>query len=430
MDREQLQQLSREELEAYCLKLQSKLGLPRKTSKTSSKPPSTDKKAKRANSKPGGAKPGHKPFHRSIAKSADEVIDHSPASCKHCGAAFLGDEAVEIIKVYEQVDIPPILPHVVHHRRLACLCSGCGSRTKANAPSAATRSPFGPGIASLAVYLKTFQLFSYERLQALFADVFGLKISQGGIQNILARSAEAFTPGYEAALSALRVSKAIASDETGMRIEGTNSQQWVFVGKDAVVHHADYTRSGEVIRELMDGHRPDYWLSDRYAAQQNHGKQHQTCLAHLARDLARVLQVGDQKFAKKLKKWFDALFTLSRNMASMTREAIDDQVADLKSAIDKLLRWNDPCPETWKLVRKMKNAKDQLLTFASAPGLVEPTNNESERALRPSVIQRKVTNGYRSKASDDNECKIKTVVDTAKLHGASPFMTIRATLNA
>ena len=114
----------------------------------------------------------------------------------------------------------------------------------------------------------------------------------------------------------------------------------------------------------------------------------------------------------------------------MTRAAIDDQVADLKATIDKLLRWNDPCPETWKLVRKMKNAKDQLLTFASAPGLVEPTNNESERALRPSVIQRKVTNGYRSKAAADNECKIKTVVDTAKLCGASPFMTIRATLNA
>ena len=273
VDREQLQALSKDELIDKFLQLQRRLGLPHKTSKTSSKPPSTDKKAKRANSKPGGAKPGHKPFHRFISESADEIIDHAPDACKRCGALFLGDEATEVIKTYEQVDIPPILPRVVHHRRLACVCSGCGARTKADAPSAATCSPFGPGIASLAVYLKTFQLFSYERLQALFADVFGLRISQGGIQNILARSATAFTPGYDAALSALRQSKAVASDETGMRIEGTNSQQWVFVAKDGVVHHADYTRSGEVIRELMDGHRPEYWLSDRYVAQQNHGKQ-------------------------------------------------------------------------------------------------------------------------------------------------------------
>lgn len=430
MDREQLQALSREELEAYCLQLQTRLGLPRKTSKTSSLPPSSDKKARRAASKPGGASRGHKPFHRSISEAADEVIDHAPEVCQRCGAAFSGDEGAEVLKIYEQIDIPPIVPRVVHHRRLACVCAGCGARTKAPAPAAATCSPFGPGIASLAVYLKTFQLFSYDRLQALFADVFGLKISQGGIKNILTRSAAAFTPGYEAALSTLRQSKAVASDETGMRIEGTNSQQWVFVAKDAIVHHADYTRKADVIEEIMDGHKPQYWLSDRYAAQQNHGKEHQTCLAHLARDLARVAEVGDHKLAKKLKKWFEAVFALSRDMADMTRAVIDAKVTDLKTTIDKLLKWNEPCPETWKLVRKMRNAKDQLLTFASAPGLVEPTNNESERALRPSVIQRKVTNGYRSKTAADNECKIKTVVDTAKLRGVSPFHTITATLSA
>jgi transposase len=30
------------------------------------------------------------------------------------------------------------------------------------------------------------------------------------------------------------------------------------------------------------------------------------------------------------------------------------------------------------------------------PGKVDATNNVSERALRPSVVQRKVTNGYRA----------------------------------
>ena len=365
-----------------------------------------------------------------MTTNPDEVIDHGPAGCRQCGVAFNGDEASEVIGIYEEIDIPPIVPRVVHHRRLACVCKDCGARTKAAAPAAATGSPFGPGIASLAVYLKTFQLSSYERLQALFADVFSLKISQGGIKNILARSAAAFTPGYEAALSALRQAKAVASDETGMRIEGTNSQQWVFVSKDAIVHHADYTRKADVIEEIMDGHRPDYWLSDRYAAQQNHGVQHQTCLAHLARDTARVLEVGDQKFARKLKKWFDAVFTLSKDMTSMTRAEIDAQVAKLEARIDKLLKWSKPCSETWKLVRKMRNARDQLLTFTKAPGLVEPTNNESERALRTSMIQRKVTNGYRSKEAADNECKIKTVVDTAKLRGASPYSTIYATLTA
>ena len=430
MKREQLEQLSKEELIDRFLELQSKLGLPRKTSKTSSLPPSTDKKAKRANSKPGGAKPGHKAFHRSISLNPDESVDHAPEACRRCGVAFSGDEVQDVIKTYEQIDIPPITPHIVHHRRLACVCAGCGARTKADAPAAAIGSPFGPGIASMAVYLKHFQLFSFERLQGAFKDIFALKISEGALSNLLARSAKAFTPGYEAALTSLRQATAVASDETGLRIEGANAWRWVFRSSDAVVHVADYSRAARVVDETMNGHCPDYWLSDRYASQQNKGKRHQTCLAHLARDIARIGQVGDRKLARKLKAWMDEVFALSKQISTLTRKAIDERTQALQARVDTLLKWNDPCPETWKVVSKMKNASDQLLTFTSAPHLVEPTNNACERELRPSVIQNKVTNGHRSKWGADDDCKIKTVVNTAKLRGQNPYHTIRTTLGA
>jgi len=45
---------------------------------------------------------------------------------------------------------------------------------------------------------------------------------------------------------------------------------------------ADFTRSAEVVRKTMNGHKPRVWTSDRYSAQQRHGTLHQTCLAHLA----------------------------------------------------------------------------------------------------------------------------------------------------
>jgi hypothetical protein len=48
------------------------------------------------------------------------------------------------------------------------------------------------------------------------------------------------------------------------------------------------------------------------------------------------------------------------------------------------------------LQAKIARAKSQLLTFCDFPGEVEATNNGSERKLRPCVIQRKVTNGYRA----------------------------------
>ena len=71
--------------------------------------------------------------------------------------------------------------------------------------------------------------------------------------------------------------------ETGVRIEGSNAYHWLFHSAQAVVHTASPTRGAVVVREMMDGHRPAVWISDRYTAQQGHAAEHQTCLAHLAR---------------------------------------------------------------------------------------------------------------------------------------------------
>lgn len=84
MDRDDLRQLSKEQLIELVLQLQR----PEKTSRTSSKPPSTDRKAKRESARPGGAKPGHEPHNRLLAEDPDEVRDHKPDVCEECGGTF------------------------------------------------------------------------------------------------------------------------------------------------------------------------------------------------------------------------------------------------------------------------------------------------------------------------------------------------------
>jgi transposase len=69
-----------------------------------------------------------------------------------------------------------------------------------------------------------------------------------------------------------------------------------------------------------------------------------------------------------------------------------------------------------------------LLTFCDFPGEVEATNNGSERKLRPCVIQRKVTNGYRAMWAAQAEADVRTTIDTARLKGANPFDVILATI--
>ena len=61
------------------------------------------------------------------------------------------------------------------------------------------------------------------------------------------------------------------------------------------------------------------------------------------------------------------------------------------------------------LLAKLRRARDQLLTFADRPGEVAATNNACERDLRPSVIQRKVANGYRAMWAAKGEADVRTV---------------------
>lgn len=80
---------------------------------------------------------------------------------------------------------------------------------------------------------------------------------------------------------------------------------------------------------------------------------------------------------------------------------------------------------------KLRRARHQLLTFADWGGAVEATNNACERDLRPAVIQRKVTNGYRAMWAAKGEADIRTVVGTARLKpGTSVFGTILQTVTA
>src|SRR3954463_3800132 len=275
MGRGELERLSKEELIELVLRLQR----PEKTSRTSSKPPSTDRKEQREKSKPGGAKPGHEGHSRVISKTPDEVVEHRPDQCSGCGAALAADLPAEAVSVHERIELPEVRPLVTHHRRLAVGCPTCGTRVVAPPPVAAKGTPFGPRLHAVATYLKTFQALSYERLRSALSDLFGLHLSQGGLMNLLRRAQGRFEDGQGRAVSALRQAEMVASDETGVRIEGANAYHWVFRSPEAVVHRAAPTRAAAVVRDMMDGHRPALWLSDRYAAQQRHGVAHQTCLA-------------------------------------------------------------------------------------------------------------------------------------------------------
>jgi transposase len=223
----------------------------------------------------------------------------------------------------------------------------------------------------------------------------------------------------------------VASDETGVRVGGGNAYHWVFRCEEAVVHHAAPTRAASAVRAMLAGHRPAVWLSDRHAAQQGHGSAQQTCLAHLARDVAHALEASDDPLPFRLKPWLASAFDLADGVAHPATSTAAAKRRALDRRLDAILAAPSGCELARALQAKLRRARDQLLTFVAWPGQVAATNNACERDLRPAVVQRQVTNGYRAMGAAEGAADIRTVLGTARLKpGASVFGTILRTVRA
>src|ERR687893_3327691 len=111
MQRDELARLSKAELIELVLRLQR----PEKTSRTSSKPPSTDPKEGREHAKPGGAKPGHEGHSRPMSDEVSERVAHRPDICPCCRMALAHDLPAEEAGVWERIELPAVRPHVARH---------------------------------------------------------------------------------------------------------------------------------------------------------------------------------------------------------------------------------------------------------------------------------------------------------------------------
>jgi len=75
----------------------------------------------------------------------------------------------------------------------------------------------------------------------------------------------------------------------------------------------------------------------------------------------------------------------------------------------------------------MLRHRDDLLRFVRRRD-VPYTNNACERALRPSVIFRKVTGGFRAEWGAKVYAATASVIATGRLHGLTALDAIRAAL--
>ena len=101
--------------------------------------------------------------------------------------------------------------------------------------------------------------------------------------------------------------------------------------------------------------------------------------------------------------------------------------ADLDRRLDRLLTVNPTAETGRKLARGIRKCRGDLFVFVTRRD-VPATNNDCERALRPSVIFRKVTGGFRSEWGARTYADALSVIATGRLHGRSALQALRDAL--
>jgi transposase len=373
-------------LEAENAALREKLNLPPKTPDNSSTPPSQGHKAN-GESKAKLKGKAHAGAHRSLHPNPTQRRDVLAEQCSHCQANVTGVAQIAV-QAYDRIDIPEITPDVTRVTLHGGVCPCCRARFKADPPAGLEPgSPFGPNLRAFVLYLRFGQAIPFERLERLMRDLFGLEISEGALANLLEDSAPAFEAQTNRIKERLLSGTALASDETSVRVGKKTFWTWVFHHADSACFVIRSSRGKAVVQEFLGEVRPDFWISDRLAAQMGWAtKDHQVCLAHLLRDIQYAIDAGDDAFAPAMRSLVKRAVRIGRRRPDLADSTLVAYHSRLQTKLDALLKIVPDTHAGHTLQRIVKKYRQNLFVFVINRD-IPPTNNGSEQALRPGVLR-------------------------------------------
>jgi transposase len=413
-----------------------------RNSGNSSQPPSQDQaKGFQQNHRPGkkegrkrGGQPGHPGHERHLYDACDcvQVIDHYPDSCARCGAPLNGSDAAPYR--HQVVEIPPLLPEVVEHRFHELLCPECESLTRAPMSEILRQGGYGARLSGLVVFLSGQAHQSHQQIVQLLDEVFGVEMAVGTITRLRQQFSQFVQPAIQAVQAYVQAQATVGMDETGFRqgnSDGQNDQgrrAWLWVMTTPLVSYfaIALSRSRQVTQSLLG---PDYAGivgSDRYSAYNYLSlTQRQICWAHLKRDFTAMAERADPSatIGQTLLGIETAVFEIWHDLRAgvISYAGLREQLHPLRQQLIAQLRaatrleagGKTPLDKTARTCAQILKVEPALWTFSHHPG-VEPTNNASERALRPAVIWRKVSLGSQSQAGSEFVAQALTVITSLK----------------
>ena len=414
-------------LTARVAELEARLGAPPKTPDNSSTPPSQGRKASQdAASKPKSK--SHAGAHRPLHPNPTTRRDMMATACQHCGADVCSVPRI-ICQAYDHIEIAEIKPDITRVTLSGGTCPCCAKRFKATPPQGLEPgSPFGPNLRAFVIYLRFTQGISFERLAKLLSDLLGLEISQGALVNMLEAARHPFATRTSLIRARLLCGTAMESDETGLRVGKRNWWLWVFHHKHNAVFVVEPWRGKAVPMAFLGQHRPDFWVSDRYGARLGWAaRENQVCLSHLIRDVQYAIDAGDSIFAPGLRHLLGRACRIGQRRQRLADTTLKTYAARLEADLNHLMRRTPTQAAGVKSQRVIKKIRRHMFVFMTNRA-IPPTNNGSERALRPCVTFRKITNGFRTEWGARLYADIRSVIETARRRAIGAPEAIRLTL--
>jgi alpha-amylase/alpha-mannosidase (GH57 family) len=246
----------------------------------------------------------------------------------------------------------------------------------------------GPNVTGYVLYARYRLRLPFNKIKQSLSDLHNFHLSEGEISNQLEKAKEIFKEDYETVIELIRISDKVYCDETGWRVRGKNFWIWVFVTEEGVRYVIEDTRGKGVAEKALGDNENRVLISDFYAAYKNLPGENQYCWVHLLRDSKR----SESVFHKDLKK---AYAILKQELSKKLKERNYKRLDKLLGRISQKKYADENISLVQKLQKRIRKNKKELLTCLKYEGLL-PENNTAERALRNSVVMRKIFGCSRS----------------------------------
>jgi hypothetical protein len=306
----------------------------------------------------------------------------------------------------------------------------------------------GPNLRALAVYLMVFQHVPAERCARLIADVTGAEVSAGFVHSCLARASEVITDVVRLIKTLITAAYVAGFDETTLRCGPAGQKKYVLAA--VTERYSLFFLGARTLESLRDfGILPAFGgvvVSDRYANYLHKGWEHiagnQACLAHLIRDYQDAAECYPEAiWPVQAQRALRGLIRAWHAARDAGQPAIPPHIAGplirefrhaVLAALCDVPRIPGPKSSTAQhpgrdLLEFCRDRQDDVLRF-SGDTRVWPTNNISERGVRPIKTQQKISGRLTSEQATQNRLDIRSYIDTARKHGASVMDVLRAAM--